>query len=144
MLSKKYLLLGLLGLMFIPSSFAIGWKKLGEVSADVSLDRVTINCSEKGTFKSIKFRVEGAPVEFERVLVKYATGATDDLKFSQSLKAGEKSESLDLRGDRRTIREVILYIKSDRSISNDKGKGNGKGQEKRRGRQAKVQVWGYS
>lgn len=80
-------MLTLVSLLFTTTMFASnsGWEKLGEVNADVSLDRVTINCANKGSFKAIKFKVEGTTIDFESVLVRYATGAVDNLRFSQSL-----------------------------------------------------------
>lgn len=114
-------------------------ENLGEVNADVSLDRVTINCANKGFFKAIKVKAEGASIDFESVLVRYATGAVDNLRFSQSLKPGEYSEPLDLRGNKRVIKEVILYLKSEGKESKRKGKGHTKGHTKKQGR---VQIWG--
>lgn len=127
-------------MMFVTMAYAADWRKLGEVTADVSLDRVTVNCSDRGSFKAIRFRVEGATVDFNRVLVRYATGATDDLKFDETLRPGQNSGNLDLRGNKRVIREVILYIKSDGRLKDNKGKGKDKGRGGRR--EAKVQVWG--
>lgn len=134
-------MLTLVSLLFATTMFASnsGWEKLGEVNADISLDRVTINCANKGFFKAIKVKAEGAPIDFESVLVRYATGAVDNLRFSQSLKPGEYSEPLDLRGNKRVIKEVILYLKSEGKESKRKGKGHAKGHTKKQGR---VQIWG--
>ncbi len=136
----KKVMLTLLSILFVTSVFAnkSNWEKLGEVNADISLDRVTINCSNKGAFKAIKFKVQGSAVDFDRVLVKYATGALDDLRFSQSLRPGEESQVLDLRGDHRVIKEVILYLKSE-AKNKGKGKGNSKNSKK-----AMVQIWGQN
>lgn len=138
----KKVMLTLLSILLATSVFAnkSNWEKLGEVNADVSMDRVTINCSNKGTFKAIKVKVQGATVEFDRVLVKYTTGALDDLRFAQTLNSGQESGPLDLRGNRRTIKEVILYIKAEpKGNDKGKGKGHGKGQKSKR---ATVQIWG--
>lgn len=132
-----------MGLFFVTSVFAkSGWEKLGEVTADTDLDRVTISCSHKGAFKAIMFKAEGATIDFERVLVRYTTGALDNLNFNQTLRPGQESGVLDLRGNRRVIKEVVLYLKSEGDTKgNKKGKGHAKGRSKR---QAKVQIYGKS
>ena len=134
MKTTKRILFSLLCLFIVSNlSAQLGWEKLAEVQADVNLDRVKINCASKGTFKALKFKAEGSTIDFERVFVKYANGGTEDLKFSQSLRSGQFSGSLDLRGNRRIIKEVILYMKTDTSKKHGKAKGK---------RNARVEVWG--
>ncbi|WP_300698658.1 hypothetical protein [Bacteroides sp.] len=108
------------------------WEKLGERSVDLFIDKDIIECGHKGTFTAIRFHVAKAPVNFMRVLVKYANGAVDDLNFNQLVPAGANSRYLDLRGNRRVIKQVIVYYKSEK---------RGPGHHPRI-KKAKVQVWG--
>lgn len=90
------------------------WEKLGERTVDLSMDKDIINCSHKGFFTTIRFRVERAPVSFLRVLVKYANGTTDNLNFNQLVRPGGYSRFLDLRGNKRVIKQIVVYYKSER------------------------------
>lgn len=108
------------------------WEKLGERSVDLFIDKDVIECGHKGSFTAIRFHVIKAPVNFMRVLVKYANGAVDDLNFNQLVPAGANSRYLDLRGNRRVIKQVIVYYKSEK-----RRPGNHP-----RIKKAKVQVWG--
>lgn len=108
------------------------WEKLGERSVDLFIDKDVIECGHKGTFTAIRFHVAKAPVTFMRVLVKYANGAVDDLNFNQLVPAGANSRYLDLRGNRRVIKQVIIYYKSEKRRPGHHP----------RVKKAKVQVWG--
>lgn len=128
----------LIGFLLISTStiFAqqIGrWEKLGQRSVNLYVDRDVIDCSNKGRFKAIKFHVMKAPVSFQKVYVKYANGASDNLKFSELVRAGSDSGELDLRGNQRTIKEIVVYYKTEKK----QPRGN-----KVLRKEAVVQVWG--
>ncbi|MGL5318222.1 MAG: hypothetical protein ACRC9Q_05965 [Bacteroidales bacterium] len=131
----RKVMLTLLSILFATSVFASnkGWDKLGQVTTDVSLDRISVSCDKDDTFKSIKFKVTGANVNFVRVNVRYGNGVVDNLNFNQSIQSGSYSNPIDLRGNRREIKEVILFLKSEGK--DKKGKGKGK-------KDAKVEIWG--
>lgn len=109
------------------------WEKLGERVVDLDMDREVIKCADKGSFKAIKFHVEKAPVNFSKVYVKYATGATDNLNFNETVRQGQDSGELDLRGNKRIIKEIIVYYQAEKKNNKGKGRGN---------KNATVQVWG--
>ena len=108
------------------------WENLGERSVDLFIDKDVIDCGHKGTFTTIRFHVQKAPVNFMRVLVKYANGSVDDLNFNQLVPAGSNSPYLDLRGNRRVIKQVIVYYKSEKRRPGNHPKL----------KKATVQVWG--
>lgn len=108
------------------------WEKLGERSVDLFIDKDVIQCGHRGTFTAIRFHVAKAPVTFMRVMVKYANGAVDDLKFNQLVPAGANSRYLDLRGNRRVIKQIIVYYKSEKRRPGHHS----------RVKKARVQVWG--
>lgn len=107
------------------------WEKLGERTVDLNVDRDVIKCTDKGAFSAIKFHVTKAPVTFEKVFVRYATGATDNLNFNETVRQGQDSGELDLRGNKRIIKEIVVYYKAEKK--------NGKG---RNNKTADVQIWG--
>src|SRR5262245_1196559 len=50
-------------------------------------DRIGIGRNE-GRFQSIQLRVSGAPVEFQRVIVNYANGTSEEVEFRDYIEAG--------------------------------------------------------
>ena len=108
------------------------WEKLGERTVNLFLDKDVIRCSHKGTFTTIRFHVDKAPVSFLKVMVKYGNGAIDNLNFNQLVPAGANSRYLDLRGNKREIREITIYYKSEPRRPGIHS----------RYKKAKVQVWG--
>lgn len=109
------------------------WEKLGERTVNLTLDKDVINCSHKGFFTTIRFRVERAPVSFLRVYVKYANGTTSNLNFRQLVRAGGESRFLDLKGNKRVIKQIVIYYKSERKARPGRHP---------MARQARVQIWG--
>lgn len=123
----------MLGSSLLAQAKEVGrWEKLGQKSVNLTVDKDVISCSHKGTFTAIRLHVAKAPVNFLRVVVKYANGTTDNLNFNQLVPAGSNSRYLDLKGNRRVIREVVMYYKSEPRRQGVKHKL----------RKAEVQVWG--
>ncbi|MGL5785715.1 MAG: hypothetical protein ACRCX4_02690 [Bacteroidales bacterium] len=121
----------ILGATSMVSAQQIGrWEKLGERNVQFRSERDAISCRGKGTFTRLKIRVKDAPVEFSKVIVKYGNGTSQELYVRQLIPAGGETREIDLRGNKRTIKEVVFYYKSK--------KGYKWGKHKR----ATVSVWG--
>jgi hypothetical protein len=90
------------------------WVLLGQTTVDGQRDRDTIAIGRsEGRFRSIQLRVAGAPVEFQRVVVRYANGTSEEVEFSDYIPAGGQTRAIDLRGDDRVISSVdFLYSKA--------------------------------
>jgi hypothetical protein len=87
------------------------WIFLGETTVDGQRDRdrITIGRNE-GMFQSIQLRVSGAPVEFQRVVVHYGNGTSEEVEIRDYIPAGGQTRAIDLRGDERVINSVdFLY-----------------------------------
>jgi len=92
------------------AAFAQGakrWVYLGQttVNGQRDYDRIGIGRNE-GRFQSIQLRVSGAPVEFQRVIVNYANGTSEELEFRDRIPAGGQTRAIDLRGGERAISNV--------------------------------------
>ncbi len=99
------------------AAFAQGarrWILLGETTVDGQRDRDTIVIGRsEGTFRSIQLRVFGAPVEFQRVVVRFANGTSEEVEFRDYIPAGGQTRAIDLRGNDRVINSVeFLYSKA--------------------------------
>ena len=83
------------------------WVFLGqtEVNGQRDFDRIIVGRAE-GRFDSIQLRVQGAPVEFYRVVVNYANGTNEEIVLRDRIPAGGQTRVLDLRGDNRVISSI--------------------------------------
>jgi hypothetical protein len=71
-------------------------------------DRITVGRTE-GRFQGIQIRVAGAPIEFQRVVVNYANGASEEIELRNRIPAGGQSRVADLRGGDRAIGSVEFW-----------------------------------
>ena len=99
---------------------ARGWEMLGRQEVDFKTDHDRINVGRKeGRFKELQIRVQGAPVEIEKMVVTF----DNDEKFSPELRhrfdEKSKSRNIDLPGDRRAIKRIDFNY---RSVNRRQGK----------------------
>lgn len=88
------------------------WEKLGERTVNYRQDNDVINCSHKGTFKSLKLGVKGAPVDFDNITVEFLNGSKQEINVRQYIKAGGETRLIDLRGNNRIIKRITLQYKT--------------------------------
>ena len=100
---------------------ATGWERLG--SRDVEFrgdhDRIEVGRSE-GRFKELQIRVKGAPIEIYKMVVTFGNDEKFSPNVSYRFAEGSGTRSIDLPGERRTIKRIDF---SYRSISRREGKG---------------------
>lgn len=86
------------------------WSYLGQANVDgrIDHDRIMVGRND-GRFRSIQIRVEGAPIEFERVTVHYANGASENVTMRDRIPAGGQTRAIDLRGNNRAIQSVEFW-----------------------------------
>jgi hypothetical protein len=87
------------------------WTYLGQANVDGNVDRDRISVGRgRGRFQRLQIRVERAPIEFQRVIVHYANGRSEEVEIRQRIRAGGQTRAIDLRGDDRNIDSVeFLY-----------------------------------
>jgi hypothetical protein len=103
------LMVGLAGV----ADAAQGWEMLGRQQVDFKSDHDRINVGRKeGRFKQLQIRVQGAPVEIEKLVVTF----DNDEKFSPELRhrfdEKSKSRNIDLPGNRRAIKRIDFNYRS--------------------------------
>jgi len=84
------------------------WIYLGGAHVDGHYDHNKIKVERSQGFRALQFRVEGAAVEFQRVVIHYTGSAQQELPFSFAI-PNSGSRSLDLRGNVRSIAYVELW-----------------------------------
>jgi len=86
------------------------WVYLGQASVEGRVDRDRIYVGRgRGRFQRIQIRVDNAPIEFHRVVVRYANGRSEEVSVRQRIPAGGQTRAIDLRGDDRAIESVDFW-----------------------------------
>jgi len=86
------------------------WVYLGQSSVNGRVDRDRVYVGRgRGRFQRIQIRVDRSPIEFQRVVVHYANGRSEDLTIRQRIPAGGQTRAIDLRGDDRAINSVEFF-----------------------------------
>jgi len=89
------------------------WTVLGEQSVGFSGERDVIRVGRvEGRFSRIRLEVSDNDVFLRSVRVRYRDGSTDEWELRQEIRAGDRSQALDLSGDRRAIEEVELSYRA--------------------------------
>ena len=101
---------------------ATGWERLGSRDVDFrgDHDRIEVGRNE-GRFKQLQIRVKDAPIEITNMVVTFGNDEKLNLKMNHRFAEGSGTRSIDLPGDRRTIKRIDFNY---RSISRREGKGS--------------------
>src|SRR5438270_7947538 len=92
-----------------PVALAKHWVLLGTAHVDKTEDHKTIHVGGgAGQFHAIQLRVNGGPVEFQRVIVHFGDSGQEELAVTERVRSGGKTRELELPGERRTIDSVEL------------------------------------
>jgi len=88
-----------------------GAVRLGAREADFRLDVDTFPVSAwRGRFRRLLFSVEGNDLAIARIVVRYSSGADEEVEVMHEFREGSRSRIVDLAGSRRSIRWIrIVY-----------------------------------
>jgi hypothetical protein len=95
-------------------AFAGGWELLGErkVSRRAEVDTIRVGLRD-GLFKRIQFKVKGADVDFNKVVVHYKNGQNREVALRNKVRKGGSSRVIDLPGKARAIEKVRFYYDTE-------------------------------
>jgi hypothetical protein len=83
---------------------------LGTAHVDGGHDHDNIKVGRgEGPFREIQLRVRGGAIEFQRVVVHYGNGGSDEIPVRAVIRGGGQTRAIDLRGERRNINSVELW-----------------------------------
>lgn len=91
------------------------WVELGcqKVAFGLRRDRDTIRVGRnEGGFRALELSVTGNDVFMRRLSVVYGNGAPDDLNIERLIRQDTRTGPIDLKGRKRSIREVIMVYKA--------------------------------
>lgn len=103
----------LASLALVPTAAQARWEQLGcqKVGFMVDKDIVRVGRGE-GKFRAIRLKVSGNKVHMLDLKVIYANGAPDDIPVREEIRAGGQTKPLDLKGDRRAIKQIEMAYRS--------------------------------
>ena len=94
------------------------WVFLGHSQVDGWADHDRIHVGRgRGRFQRVQIRVDRAPIEFQRVVVHYANGRSEEVNIQHRIPAGGQTRAIDLRGKDRNIDSVEFFYLRGRSHS---------------------------
>jgi len=93
------------------------WDELGCQKVGFLVDRDVIRVGrEEGRFRAIRLRVAGNRVHMTDLRVVYAGGEPDDIPVREEIRAGGQTRPLELKSERRAIRQIELVYRSQPSL----------------------------
>jgi hypothetical protein len=99
------------------------WRLIGQTQANFGADHDAIIVKAPyDTFRKLKFKVTGAPLNMQRMVVTYANGQPDNIEVRQNIPEGGESRVIDLQGaGARHIRRIEFWYDTKGIL---KGKAN--------------------
>jgi hypothetical protein len=71
--------IGISSVAFAVPGGAGGWMILGTAHVNGKSDHDKIKCSDTGTYRAIQLRITGSAVQFDKVLVRYGNGQSEEI-----------------------------------------------------------------
>jgi len=107
----RHIIAGLFVLVFATSVFARGqsWDFLGYTHLDGGQDHGKIQITRRnGLFHTIQLRVSGDAIFFDRLIVHFGNGTSEEFVVSGRISPEEKNYVFDLHGEGRVLESVEL------------------------------------
>ena len=99
--------------MYFISIQTHAWQKIGQrmVNINADHDEIMVTASE-GRFTKLKFKVLRAPIHVKNVKVVFGNGESKNVNINARIAAGTESKIIDLPGNKRIIRKIVMNYKS--------------------------------
>ena len=89
------------------------WRMVGSVQANFRADHDGIVVQGFDDFRRIKFKVTGAALNMERLVVTYENGQPENIAVRSNIPEGGESRQIDLAGSgKRRIRRIDFWYKT--------------------------------
>ena len=96
-----------LGLMTAAAP-AQAWDLIGAKQANHFRDRDVINVRGRDRHRAVRICVDRAPLTMQRMQIVFANGGRQDVALRNLFFPGTCSRAIDLRGNRRDIRRIVV------------------------------------
>lgn len=87
---------------------AQAWDLIGAKQADHVRDRDVINVRGRDRHRMVRICVDRAPLTMQRMQIVFRNGGRQDVALRQLFFPGTCSRAIDLRGNRRDIRRIVV------------------------------------
>ena len=92
---------------------AHNWELLGKRIVNVKADHDEIMVTaHEGTFTKLKFRILKAPIIIRNVKIVFGNGENKNIILKRKFAAGGESKIIDLPGNKRIIKKIVLNYKA--------------------------------
>jgi hypothetical protein len=86
------------------------WELLGTRKINYGLDRDEIVVTRaEGVFTAVQLRIKRSPINMHKIAIHYGNGEVDEMEVRENFRAGSASRVIDLPGNKRIIRKVVLW-----------------------------------
>jgi len=86
-----------------------GWARVGQVTLTRDSRDGKLNVTgNRERFREIALRTTGAPVEINRIMIRFRNGRTMRLRVNGTMRPGDRTNPIDLKGNRRRIEAIEL------------------------------------
>ena len=94
------------------------WQELGAVNVNLTVNHDDIVLVGQAEYRSLKFKVQAAPVNILNMNVIYQNGKVDQFNLKYQVPAGGESRVIDLKADNlktgvKKIRRVTIWYQTD-------------------------------
>ncbi|MBC7778233.1 MAG: DUF2541 family protein [Phycisphaerae bacterium] len=97
------------------------WELLGARKINYGLDRDEIVVTRaEGVFTAVQLRIKRSPINMHKMSIHYGNGEVDEKDLRENFRAGSTSRIIDLPGNKRVIRKVVLWYDT-KNLANGKG-----------------------
>jgi len=97
-----------------------GWHKIGEVKADFKTESESIAILGKDKFKAVKFKVTDAPINIDKVVVRFEDDRTQEIPLSGMIRPGSETGTYNLQDPYKELKKVTFTYRSDPNYRNNK------------------------
>lgn len=114
----RHFIAGGLALTFAASLFAQGqfWDFLGHTQVDLNQNHATIPITRHDLhFRTIQLRVSGEPVFFDRLVIHFSDGPSQELLVASRISPGARNYVIELPGERSLEDVELWYYKEARA-----------------------------
>ncbi len=103
------------------------WQELGTVNVNFTVNHDDIVLVGQAEYRSLKFKVQDAPVNILNMNVIYQNGKVDQFNLKYQIPAGGESRVIDLKTDNlktgvRKIRRVTIWYQTDSTANQSAAK----------------------
>jgi hypothetical protein len=93
-----------------------GFEELDAQRIELRNERFVLSMGRgEGRTSAIRVRVDGAPLYIRRLEIVYGRDRTQDVRIAETIEPGAETRVIDLEGDLRTAREIVVVTRPDTS-----------------------------